>query len=240
MNRGRILNRPLEPSWMDAAFRLAQDVPDVAERRRLLEMRLRDTHLAPQALKKVTEAVAPVWISPPPETAAMIEWALANSRDVADLRAIHLLALVATYPFFGDVCAISGRLLRIDGEVRNPELRNRLRATWGDREVINVAQRKCIQTLRAFSALEGHRGAAVSQAGERLRLPATHTPWAVHAIILGRNAESIDAGEIGASPEAFFADIVMHGVNGYALLERFNLGPSRVSYVAACSRPSDG
>ena len=163
----------------------------------------------------------------------MIEWALANSREVADLRAVHLLALIAIYPFFSDVCAISGRLLRIDGEVQSAELRKRLRAKWGDREVVDVAQRKCIQTLRAFGALAGERGTVVSQPGERLPLPESLAPWAIHAVVLGRNAESIDVGEIGAAPEAFFTDIVMRGMNGYALLERFNVGPSRASYVAS-------
>src|SRR5688500_10356053 len=122
MNRGRVLNRPLEPAWLDEAFRLGRAATRVDEARAELLARLSETHLTSSTAGRVVQVLLPVWVSPPTETVEMIAWALHNSDEVTDLRGVHLLALLATYPFFGDVCAIVGRLLKLQGTVETEEL----------------------------------------------------------------------------------------------------------------------
>lgn len=232
MNRNRILNRPLRPEWLDASLRLARTAPDGATGRRLLEVALRDALPADEARLKTVEAIHPVWLNPPPEIAPMIDWAIEHSRDAADLRPVHLVALIATYPFFGEVCSSAGRLIRLGGATTNAELRSRLRARWGDREIINVAIRKCVLTLRSFGVLKGERGLGRSTLGPQLALPPSLVPWAVHALIETRGAEAIDDTEAESAPEFFFLDLRLANVNGYPYLERFAVSPSRSSYVA--------
>jgi hypothetical protein len=229
MNRNRILNRALKPDWLDVAFRLACSSGETD--RRVLDLALSDEKLAKGARGKVVEVVAPVWLTPPPETARLVAWALANTDPTADLRALHLLVLMATYPFFGDVCATVGRLLRLNGEIGTGDLRERLRAKWGDREVIQVAQRKCVQTLRDFGAVHAHPRSTVSYSAPPLPLPAGMSIWAIHALVLSRDAESIDLIEVDGAPELFFTRLEVTTASAYPLLERFSQGAGRAQLV---------
>jgi hypothetical protein len=230
MNRNRILNHSIEPAWMDAALAIGQR-PGDGDQRALLEATLSDMGLPKWARVKVREIVGPVWLDPPNETAAFIHWARDNVDPTGDLRAIHLLALMATYPFFGDVCTAVGRLLRLQGDVTTSDLRSRLRAKWGDREIVEVAQRMCIYTLRAFGALSAEPRASVSRPAEPLLLSRDLGMWAVHALVLARNAESIDIMEVDAAPEVFFTSLEAPRGNGYPLLERFSMAGGRAEFV---------
>jgi hypothetical protein len=140
--------------------------------------------------------------------------------------------LIATYPFFDDVCVAVGRLLRLQGNVSTPDLRARLRAKWGDREIVQVAQRMCVYTLRAFGALTPD-GRSISTAADPLPLPRSLSAWAVHALVLGRDAQAIDTMEIDVAPELFFTHLEFPSVNEYPLLERFAMAAGRSELVLA-------
>jgi hypothetical protein len=229
MNRNRILNHSLDPAWMDAAFAIGQRPAD-GDPRALLATTLSDMGLPKWARVKVREIVGPVWLDPPSETASLIRWARDNVSPTSDLRAVHLLALMATYPFFDDVCIAVGRLLRLQGEVTTSDLRSRLRAKWGDREIVHVAQRMCVYTLRAFGALSVE-ARSVSRPADPLPLSGDLGMWAVHALVLARNTESIDLMEIDVAPEMFFVSLEPPQGNGYSLLERFATGTGRAEFV---------
>jgi hypothetical protein len=216
---------------MATALDIATDGTSGPEGRERLEMRLRDAPLAEQARQKVVETVHPVWINPPPETSALIRWAADRSPEVADLRPIHLLALMATYPFFADLAAVVGRMLRNDGRIDSTEVRSRLKAQWGDRESIGVATRKCLLTLRAFGVIEGERGSVASVAGCRFKLEGDWARWAVAALLLARNRELIDAATVEAAPEFFFLEIRVPGGAAGPLLERVMSGDGRTTYA---------
>lgn len=231
MNRGRILNHSLEPAWLDAAFEIGRR-PRAGDSRTDLDMTLTDMGLPRWARTKVREIVGPVWLDPPTETAAFIDWARDHVDPTIDLRAVHLFALVATYPFFDDVCIAVGRLLRLQGKVTTADLRTRLRAKWGDREIVQVAQRMCIYTLRAFRALTAD-ARSISSAAAPLELPTSLTAWAVHALVLGRDSEAIDVMEIDFAPELFFVRLPVQQIAGYPYLERYAMAAGRAELVLA-------
>lgn len=233
MKRGRVLNRPLEPRWLDMAFRLGRAGATADEARIVLIERLSETHLRPSTASRVVQVLLPVWVAPPPETKEMIEWALHNSEEATDLRGVHLVALLATYPFFGDVCTAVGRLLKLQDAVSTDEIRSRLRAQWGDRETTNTAQRNCIRTLRAFGVLDAERGASSSTAGEQFELPSSMLRWAAHALILSREAESVHEQDVSSAAEFFFLRIPSGATGDYPLLEFLNIGPRQRALVLA-------
>jgi hypothetical protein len=205
--RGRLLDRPLEPMWMDAALRIALQTGSASEAKRLLELALRDAPLGDEARGKTVTALARVWIDPEPDCADMLRWAERELGDTSDLRGVHLVALIAVYPFFAEVCAFVGKTLALEGRVLTPDLRARLRATWGDRRTIHNAVQRAVKTLRAFGVLDGAPGSSLSEPGERLEIPATGIQWAAHAVLLARHAESIDERELRTGPELFIVAI---------------------------------
>lgn len=231
MNRNRIVNRPIHPDWMASALDLACEGATGRDARERLEIRLRDADLADVARQKVVETIHPVWLNPPPETTPFARWAIERSPEVPDLRPVNLIALMATYPFFGDVTAAVGRLLRVDGHVDAAQLRARLKARWGDRDSVNVAERKCILTLRWFGVLEGERGSGISRAGERFKLDGDWALWTAAGLILARDIESADAATVEAAPELFFLDVRVPSRTDHPLLERSTSGDRRTTFL---------
>lgn len=227
MNRNRILNRPVKPAWARAALDVGADGGVGAEGRERLEIRLRDEGLAPVARQKVVETLHPVWINPPTETAAFIEWARDRSPEVPDLRPVHLIALMATYPFFGDLAAAAGRMLRNEGAVDSMEVRSRLKARWGDRDSVGVATRKGILTLRSFGVLVGDRGSTRSIGGSRFGLSNEWALWAACGLLLARGSDSTDAATVETAPEFFFLDLRVPRATAFPLLERITGGDGR-------------
>jgi hypothetical protein len=231
MNRNRILNRPVEPAWARAALDVGADGGVGAEGRERLEIRLRDEGLAPVARQKVVETLHPVWINPPAETASFIEWARDRSPELRDLRPVHLIALMATYPFLGDLFAAAGRMLRNEGTVDSIEVRSRLKAKWGDRDSVGVATRKGILTLRSFGVLVGERGSTRSVASTRFEIQGDWALWAACGLLLSRGAESTDAPTVETAPEFFFVDLQVSRATAFPLLERVTSGDGRARLV---------
>jgi len=211
VNRNRIFNRPDEPAWAMAALDVALDGGSGLDGRERLEIRLRDAEMAPVARSKVVKALHPVWINPPEETAAFIAWAKEHAADVAALRPVHLVALMAMYPFFGDLVAAAGRMLKNDGHVDTGLLRDRLKSRWGDRDTIAVAARKGVQTLRSFGVLVGRRGSTQSVPGVRFSMDDDWALWVAAALLLSRSGDTTDAGTVETAPEFFFLDLRVGG-----------------------------
>ena len=212
---------------MTAALDIAADGGVGHVGRERFEIRLRDEQLADGARSKVVETVHPVWINPPAETAAFIRWAAERYTEAPDLRPIHLVALMATYPFFGDITAAVGRMLRSSGAVDSLQVRGRMKAQWGDRDAVSVATRKCLLTLRSFGVISGDRGSTTSTAGERFCLSGDWAMWAVGALLLTRGSEMIDAPTVESAPEFFFLDVRVPATDAYPLLERLTSGDGR-------------
>lgn len=227
MKRNRILNRPIEPAWATIALNVALDGGAGIEGREHLEISLRDEIEATIAREKVVDVLHPVWINPPDETAAFIAWAKEHVDEVSDLRPVHLVALMATYPFFGGLVATAGRMLKNEGYVDSVIVRERLKGQWGDRDSVGVATRKGIQTLRSFGVLVGDRGSTRSSPGTRFAMIDDWALWAACALLLARDAESTDAAIVETAPEFFFLDLRVGGIATFPLLERVTSGDGR-------------
>lgn len=225
--RGGVLDRPLEPNWLDMAMRLGREQPRPADARASLEVMLRDTRLAKEARRKTVTALVRVWIDPRPPARDPLLWAPEHLAATEDLRAVHLVALVAAYPFFADLCASVGRALALEERVLTPALRAALRAAWGDRRTIHNAVQRGVKTLRAFGALTGAPGESLSERGERLPLSADAVRWAAHALLLARGAESVGERELRGAPEWFGIEIPPAVSTLYPGVERHREGGNR-------------
>jgi hypothetical protein len=232
MTRGHILDRPLDHAWLDAAMRIGGAGLSRGEARQRLELLLRDAQLAPTARKKTVTALGRVWIEPADAAVAvMLGWAAKNLYAVPDTRPVHLAALLAAYPFFGDVCAAVGRALALGDAVNTPDLRQRIRGAWGHRRSIDVAVQRAVKTLRGLGVLSGTPGASTSQAGARLTVPRLAGGWTVHALMLTRGIASIEQGAIRSAPELFGLALPTGALDAYPMLERHTEGGGRIVYA---------
>ena len=225
--RGPILDRPLEPVWLDAALRVARESADLDDVRSRLHLALGDSDLGATARVKTITALVRTWADPWRPAAPAIRWAREALADEEDLRPVHFGALLAAYPFFGEVCAVVGRGLALEEQVTTPELRARLRASWGDRRTVHNAVQRAVKTLRAFDLLSGAPGSSVSQRRDPLAVSPRAGRWIVHTVLLSRGADAIDERDLRSAPELFGLRLPERLDNDYPLLERHREGGGR-------------
>jgi hypothetical protein len=223
MNRGPIMDRALEPAWLDVALQVALDAHPHAARS-VLAMRLRDRIDLRDRWDKRLTVLSRIWLNPPAVARPCVAWALERAHRVGDPRPLHIGAMLAAYPFFGDVCAAVGRELSLQGEAFVTSVRRRLRQRWGDRVEVDVATRAAIRTIRKLGLVSGSKGALRVGRGERLPVPSALAPWLVHALLLTRCSQEIDVRQVRGSPELFMVELPRSWSSKYPYLERFNEG----------------
>lgn len=223
---GPIMDRALEPAWLDVALQVALDAEPRAARP-VLAARLRDRiDFAGRWDKRLT-VLSRIWLDPPASARPCVAWALERAHRVGDPRLLHIGAMLATYPFFGDVCAAVGRELSLQGEASVTSVRRRLKHRWGDRVEVDVATRATIRTLRNLGLVSGPKGARQVRPGEQLTVPPALAPWLVHALLLSRCSQEIHDREVRSSPEFFMVGLPRAWSPKYPYFERFNEGGDR-------------
>jgi hypothetical protein len=226
VKQGAILDRALDLVSLDLALEVARTSDRSA--RLNLEFALRDRVVALEARKKTVRVLRRIWLTPPSQARTMIAWALDRSAQVADSRLLHIGALLATYPFFGDTCAVIGREVTLHGEVRFGAVRRYLRGRWGDRQTVDVSARAGIRTLRSLGALRGRPGTSTVATNGLLEAPEDIGPWLFHAVMLTRNVAEIDVSTVSSCPELFMFRMAPSRTRGYPFLEAVNEGGGRV------------
>lgn len=104
--------------------------------------------------------------------------------EVGILSAFAWGAAIATYPFFGKVAELVGRLTAIQGDCSTAEIHRRMSEIYGDREVTKRATQATIQTQANWGAVQR------TIEGKRVnRLPQTSidndalTAWLIEAAV---------------------------------------------------------
>ena len=134
--------------------------------------------------------------------------------------------MLATYTFFGRVCATIGRELSLNDAVGTRAIRRNLRARYGERSTVDRAVSRAVRTLRAIGFLTGELGSVTSAAADRILVPMSHGRWLAHAVMLSRGRREMDAREVAAAPELFMFRLPPLA-NDYPLIERFREGVDR-------------
>lgn len=228
MKRGPIFDRSVQLGWLDETLRLRRESP--VDARVKLDMWMRDRIDSDVGREKTVRLLWRIWLEPHKEVADMIGWAADQSPALADTRPLHLGAMLATHPFFGDACAAIGRQLALEPLVRTSEMTRRLRKRWGDREVVHVGAKSVVRTLRGLGVLAGKPGRTESRPGERIPVPALLSPWLAHALVISRGTAELDGRDLGGSSELFMLDVPSLQPNGYPHGDVFMEGGGRIVF----------
>jgi len=233
---GPILDRGLSVEVLDAALHIARLGTPFNQSLRRLEVALRESTSEQEATTKTRKILTRIWVRPPVYAQPMVDWVIALEAVVCDPRVLHLGAIFASYPFFGEVCAFVGRHLNLTGEVNTSAVRKQMHGTWGERSSVDVGARRCIRTLRHLGILSGDPGASRSIAGDVLKVPAELRTWIVHTLMLTRQIDSIDERDVERAPELFMLRMDSQGDN-YPYLERVNEAGGRRVLVVHSGNP---
>ncbi|WP_259645357.1 hypothetical protein [Burkholderia pseudomallei] len=141
---------PLE--WASAALRVRAEFSTLDELNALLDA----ASLGVAARKKTRTVLNRLWLEPRPELADFAE------RGVAIFRAdpsVSVTALtwgmaIATYPFFGKVAELVGRLSALQGDCASAEVHRRMSETYGEREGTYRMTNMVLQSQASWGAIE--------------------------------------------------------------------------------------
>ncbi len=138
--------------WAACALRVraGTEEPDA------LEALLLAAGLGAPSRKKNCSVLKGLWMEPPPDLVPFADRGveLWKGDPEVPIQALCWGMAIATYPFFGKVAELIGRLTAIQGDCTAMEIHRRMAETYGEREGTHRATNRVIQTQANWSACE--------------------------------------------------------------------------------------
>ncbi|MCB0153532.1 MAG: hypothetical protein KDF65_01960 [Anaerolineae bacterium] len=148
-------DRELNLSWLDLTAGLLQETSDGSSIRQTLTSRLTDEIPGKEACRKTVTLLTRIWVRVPPEYQMLQSEALTLLPLVLPKERLWLhwgMSMLA-YPFFYDVAATVGRLLKLQTEFTSTQVQRRMREAWGERTTVERAVSRLLKTLAAWQVI---------------------------------------------------------------------------------------
>jgi len=141
---------PLE--WAAAALRVRADLGTLDDLNALLDA----AELGVAARKKTRTVLNRLWLKPRPELADFAERGVAifKADPSVPIAALTWGMAIATYPFFGKVAELVGRLSALQGDCASAEIHRRMSETYGEREGTYRMTNTVLQSQASWGAIE--------------------------------------------------------------------------------------
>ena len=194
-------DRFIQLDWARAALRVRAGLSDPDELTQLIE----ETHSGAAAKKKTRTVLNRLWLEPRPELAELCDRAVAIY--AADPRAL-VAALtwgmsIATYPFFGSVAQIVGRLIRLQGDCTSAEVHRRMAESYGEREGTRRMTNMVLQSQADWGAIERlNKGKNIKALHEPITLTPDLELWLVEAA-LRHAGRAMPTSSVATNPVLF-------------------------------------
>ncbi len=155
---------------------------------------------------KAVSILRRVWLTPSPELRPLRDAGLALlGRTKGRARvSIHWGQVVATYPFWGVVADLVGRLVSLHDQVSPVQVQRRLRDRFGERETVARAARRILRSFHDWGvAVPGPSPSTYALPPERIALSAELTTWLAEAVVWSQRGQSIAAAQLVDLPALF-------------------------------------
>jgi len=141
---------PLE--WAATALRVRADLATLED----LNAALDAAGLGVAARKKTRTVLNRLWLAPRPELADFAERGVAiyKADPSVPIAALTWGIAIATYPFFGKVAELVGRLTALQGDCTSAEVHRRMSETYGEREGTYRMTNMVLQSQASWGAIE--------------------------------------------------------------------------------------
>lgn len=148
-------DRYIQLDWARSALRVRAGLETLEELTALIDA----SHTGTAAKKKTRTVLNRLWLEPRSDTENMCDLAVAiyKSDPSTPVAALTWGMAIATYPFFGAVAEIVGRLLRLQGECSSAEVHRRMAEIYGEREGTRRMTNMVMQSQASWGAIERQR-----------------------------------------------------------------------------------
>ncbi len=203
-------DRKIQLNWLDAASDWAAQGCSVAEIRerlgQLLEGQVAGT--GPHSARgKTMTVLLHIWVLVPEPLAPLRDDGLALLRDRSgrDRLPLHWGMCVATYPFFRDVAATTGRLLSLQGTAALSQIVRRMAESWGERSTSIRAVQRVVRSYVEWGVLveTGEKGIFSPAPKIAVANRGGIGPWLLEAGILSSERQTLPLRSLVGAPWLF-------------------------------------
>ena len=203
-------DRKIRASWLDSTARLTAEGLSASSVRDRLDDAL-DGQVSgdgPHTARGKTKTVLlHIWVTVPHQVVPLRDEALAvlRSGGAPDLRPLHWGMCLATYPFFRDVAAITGRLLSLQGSVALDMVTRRIVERWGARSTVLRASQRVVRSMVEWGTLGETERRGVFRSGPpiEIRGAVPCASWLIEAALLASGQQSMRLGSVVRHPMLF-------------------------------------
>lgn len=145
-------DRFIQLDWAAAALRVRAGVCTLDDLANLLG----SSHSGPAAKKKTRTVLNRLWLEPRPDLVEFADRGVQIYRDAPDtsIPALTWGMALATYPFFGKVAEIVGRLTALQGDCTSTEVHRRMAEIYGEREGTRRMTNMILQSHASWGAIQ--------------------------------------------------------------------------------------
>lgn len=209
LNRTKIgFDRTIRAEWLDAAAaRTAND--DCADSVRkyiwdfLEDVEPGDTNNSGRG--KTLTVLTRIWISVPDRAATLRSAALKQIASTSGEQriAIHWAMCAGTHPFFFDVAAHVGKLIRLHGNANRTQIKRRMTETWGDRSTLERTIQHVLRSLTQWGLLRaGPEHGSLVGTSKPILIDENVSQLLLHAVLLGEG-KGLAFSQLLAHPALF-------------------------------------
>lgn len=151
-----------------------------------LEALLDAAGLGAAARTKTRTVLNRLWLEPRVELADYADRGAAIFKATPNVppTALHWGMAVATYPFFGKVAELIGRLSALQGDCASAEIHRRMSETYGEREGTYRMTNMVVQSQAGWGAVERvEKGKRVIRLAPAVVVDSTLTAWLIEAAL---------------------------------------------------------
>lgn len=143
-------DRFIRAEWIDYALEVRREAADLADLDRALDR----AKLGKAARVKTMTVLKKLWLKPSPELEDLAARCAAVAADGAKSTIpLHWVMAISTYPFFGKVAELFGKLSAIQGDCTSSELHRRMSEIYGEREGTYRMTNMVLQSQADWGAL---------------------------------------------------------------------------------------
>jgi hypothetical protein len=145
-------DRFIQLDWAAAALRVRAGVSDIGQLTELID----ETHSGAAAKKKTRTVLNRLWLEPRPDLEDFADRGVRVYREANEVP-ISVLTwgmAITTYPFFGKVAEIVGRLTALQGDCASAEVHRRMAEVYGEREGTRRMTNMVLQSQASWGAIE--------------------------------------------------------------------------------------
>jgi hypothetical protein len=145
-------DRFIQLDWSAAALRFKAGISTIDDLTNMLD----SSHTGHAAKQKTRTVLNRLWLDPRPDLVEFADRGVRIYRDLPDtpVAALTWGMALATYPFFGKVSEIVGRLTKLQGGCSSAEVHRRMSEIYGEREGTRRMTNMVLQSHADWGAIE--------------------------------------------------------------------------------------